>query len=133
MLTEVMEHFGLRQELHAAGFYETEHHRQTIKDIRATVGGGRLIAVTGIVGSGKTKLLRGLQAELDREGKVLVSKSLSVDKDRTTLPTPHRGAVLRLVAGRSRGYHAGRAARTRPAGAVPPRPQAGRAVCRRSP
>jgi hypothetical protein len=41
MLTEVMEHFGLRQELHAAGFYETEHHRQIIKDIRATVGGGR--------------------------------------------------------------------------------------------
>jgi hypothetical protein len=42
MLTEVMEHFGLRQELHAAGFYETEHHRQTIKDIRAKVGGGLL-------------------------------------------------------------------------------------------
>jgi type II secretory pathway predicted ATPase ExeA len=87
MLTEVMEHFGLRQELHAAGFYETEHHRQIIKDIRATVGGGRLIAVIGIVGSGKTMLLRRLQAELDREGKVLVSKSLSVDKDRATLPT----------------------------------------------
>jgi type II secretory pathway predicted ATPase ExeA len=53
MLTEVMEHFGLRQELHAAGFYETEHHRQIIKDIRATVGGGRLIAVTGILGSAR--------------------------------------------------------------------------------
>lgn len=87
MLTEVMEHFGLKRELHTAGFYETEHHRQIIKDIRATVGGGRLIAVTGIVGSGKTLMLRRLQAELDREGKVLVSKSLSVDKDRTTLPT----------------------------------------------
>lgn len=63
-----MEYFGLRQELHAAGFYETEHHRQIIKDIRATVGGGRLIAVTGIVGSGKAMSLRHLQAELDREG-----------------------------------------------------------------
>ena len=40
-----------------------------------------------IVGSGKTMLLRCLQAELDREGKVLVSKSLSVDKDRATLTT----------------------------------------------
>jgi type II secretory pathway predicted ATPase ExeA len=40
-----------------------------------------LIAVTGIVGSGKTMLLRRLQAELDREGKVLVSKPLSVDKE----------------------------------------------------
>jgi hypothetical protein len=42
------------KELHTAGFYETEHYRQIIKDIRATVGSGRLIAVAGIVGSGKT-------------------------------------------------------------------------------
>jgi type II secretory pathway predicted ATPase ExeA len=32
-------------------------------------------------------LLRRLQEDLAREGKVLVSKSLSVDKDRTTIPT----------------------------------------------
>jgi type II secretory pathway predicted ATPase ExeA len=43
--------------------------------------------VTGIVGSGKTMLLRRLWVELEREGKVLVCKSLSVDKDRTTMPT----------------------------------------------
>jgi type II secretory pathway predicted ATPase ExeA len=104
MLTEVMEHFGLRQELHAAGFYETEHHRQTIKDIRATVGGGRLIAVTGIVGSGKTMLLRRLQAELDREGKVLVSKSLSVDKDRATCRRSSRRCSTTCRRTRSRGY-----------------------------
>jgi type II secretory pathway predicted ATPase ExeA len=87
MLTEVMEHFGLERDLLMAGYYETEHHRQLIKDIRAAILTGRLVAVAGVVGSGKTVLLRRLQEDLGREGKIIVSKSLSVDKDRITIPT----------------------------------------------
>ncbi len=87
MLTEVMEHFGLARDLLAAGYFETEHHRQLAKDVRAAILAGRLVAVAGIVGSGKTAMLRRLQEELAREGKVTVAKSLSVDKDRTTIPT----------------------------------------------
>ena len=60
---------------------------QISKEIRAAIYAGRLISVTGIVGSGKTMLLHRLQDELSREGKVLVSKSLSVDKERVALPT----------------------------------------------
>src|SRR4051812_10533881 len=40
-----------------------------------------------LVGAGKTVLVRQLQEELAREGKVLVAKSLSVDKERVTLQT----------------------------------------------
>jgi type II secretory pathway predicted ATPase ExeA len=87
MLTEVMEHFGLARDLLGAGYYETEHHRQLAKDVRAAILAGRLVAVAGIVGSGKTVMLRRLQEDLGREGKVTVAKSLSVDKDRTTIPT----------------------------------------------
>jgi type II secretory pathway predicted ATPase ExeA len=87
MLTEVMEHFGLARDLLAAGYFETEHHRQLAKDVRAAILAGRLVAVTGVVGCGKTVMLRRLQEDLAREGKVIVSKSLSVDKDRTTIPT----------------------------------------------
>lgn len=87
MLTEVMEHFGLAKDLLAAGYYETEQHRQLAKEVRAAILAGRLVAVAGIVGSGKTVMLRRLQEDLAREGKVIVSKSLSVDKDRTTIPT----------------------------------------------
>jgi type II secretory pathway predicted ATPase ExeA len=87
MLTEVMEHFGLARDLLGAGYYETEHHRQLAKDVRAAILAGRLVAVAGIVGSGKTAMLRRLQEDLAREGKVTVAKSLSVDKDRTTIPT----------------------------------------------
>jgi type II secretory pathway predicted ATPase ExeA len=87
MLTEMMAHFGMVRDLHAAGYYETPHHRQLAKDLHTAIHAGRLIAFTGIVGSGKTLLLRQVESELIRENKVTVSKSLSVDKDRATLPT----------------------------------------------
>lgn len=87
MLTEAMDHCGLARDIRTAGYFETEHHRQIARQVHAAILAGRLIAVTGIAGSGKTVLLRRLQEDLAREGKVLVSKSLSVDKERATLPT----------------------------------------------
>jgi len=87
MLTDVMKHYGLASDLHAAGYYETDHHRQLCREVRASILAGRLVAVAGIVGSGKTALLRHLQADLTRENKVLVSKSLAVDQERTTIAT----------------------------------------------
>ncbi|WP_414589295.1 ExeA family protein [Scytonema sp. PCC 10023] len=87
MLTEVMEHFGLVKEFPKVGYYETDHQKQMFKDIKAAIYSGKLVALTGIIGCGKTTTLRRLFEVLDKEGKILVSKSLSVDKDRTTLPT----------------------------------------------
>lgn len=79
MLTEVMEHFGLARDFLMAGYYETDRHRQIVKDVKTSILAGRLVAVTGIVGCGKMVLLRRIQEDLTREGKVIVSKSLSVD------------------------------------------------------
>ena len=87
MLTEVMRHYGLVRELEWAGYYETEHHRQTCREVRAAILAGRLVAVSGVIGSGKTALLRHLQADLARENKVLVARSLSVEQERTTVAT----------------------------------------------
>ncbi len=58
MRVEVMEHYGLAQPIDQAGYYETAHHKQLIKDIRGAIHEGRLIAVCGVVGSGKTVTLR---------------------------------------------------------------------------
>jgi type II secretory pathway predicted ATPase ExeA len=82
-----MKHYGLARDLPAAGYYETEHHRQLCREVRAAILAGRLVAITGMVGSGKTALLHHLQADLARENKVLVSKSLAVDQERTTIAT----------------------------------------------
>ncbi len=87
MLTEVMEHFGLARDFLTAGYYETDHHRQLIKDVKASILAGRLVAIACIVGCGKTVLLRHIQDDLTREDRVIVSKSLAVDKDRITIPT----------------------------------------------
>ena len=73
MLTEVMRYYGLARPPIDAGFFETDHHTQVLRDVRAAILGGRLIALTAIIGSGKTILSRRLRAELEREGRVIVS------------------------------------------------------------
>jgi type II secretory pathway predicted ATPase ExeA len=75
MLTEVTRYYGLARPPIDAGFFETEHHAQVSRDIRAAIMGGRLIALTAVIGSGKTILLRRLRAELEREGRVIVSQA----------------------------------------------------------
>lgn len=87
MLSEVLEHFGFTRDLHAAGYYETSYHRQFLKNLRSAIHSGNLIAFTGLVGSGKTLLLRQLQDELLAEKRITVAKSLAVDKDRASLTT----------------------------------------------
>lgn len=87
MRVEVMQHFGLTLAFNQAGYYEIEHHKELMKDIRGAIGEGRLIAVCGVVGSGKTVLLRRLQQALDDEKKVTVSKSLAIEKQSIKLAT----------------------------------------------
>jgi len=87
MLTEVMTHFGLVKEFRQAGYYETDAQKQLFKELKIAAQSGSLVALTGVVGCGKTTTLRQLFATLAKENKILVSKSLSVDKNRATLAT----------------------------------------------
>ena len=87
MRVEVMEHYGLAQPIDQAGYYETAHHKQLIKDIRGAIHEGRLIAVCGVVGSGKTVTLRRLQQRLREENKITVARSLSIEKHNIKLAT----------------------------------------------
>ncbi len=82
-----MEHYGLALPFDGAGFFETEHHQKVIKQMKAAIQAGRLVALSGLAGAGKTVLAQRLQEDLAREGKVRVAKSLSVDKERVTLQT----------------------------------------------
>jgi type II secretory pathway predicted ATPase ExeA len=61
MLSGVMEYFGFRASLKPVAYYDSEYHQQLVKDLKAAIHGGGLVAVTGIVGSGKTVLLARLQ------------------------------------------------------------------------
>ncbi len=84
---EIMERYSLVKDWRSAGFYETENHRQIARTVRAGLGSGRLIAITGPIGVGKTVFLHRLQDEIASEKKVTVAESLSVDAARTTVPT----------------------------------------------
>jgi len=87
MRVEVMQHYGLTQPLSHAGYFETSLHKQLLKDIKSAILEGRLIAVCGVVGSGKTVTMRRLQQQLKEENKVTVSKSLTVEKHSIKLAT----------------------------------------------
>lgn len=87
MRVEVMKHYGLTLPLSQTGYYETAHHKDLLKDIKAAILEGKLIAVCGVVGSGKTVTMRRLQQQLKDENRVAVSKSLSVEKHSIKLAT----------------------------------------------
>ena len=86
MLTEVMRYYELARAPVDLGYFETEHHTQLIRDLRASIAGGRLIALTAVIGSGKTLLVRRLRDELEREGRVIVSRSLTLERSKVTVP-----------------------------------------------
>lgn len=87
MRVEVMQHCALTAPLNQAGYFETEHHQQLMKDIKGAIFEGRLIAVCGVVGSGKTMMMHRLQQALEDEKRVTVSKSLAIEKHRIKLAT----------------------------------------------
>jgi type II secretory pathway predicted ATPase ExeA len=87
MLSDVMEYFGLNRAFDHVGYFETAQHSQLIKELKLAIRQGGLITMTGVVGSGKTTMLRQLQAELKREKEVILSTSLAVDKNRVNLGT----------------------------------------------
>lgn len=87
MLSDVKKHFGLKRELPRAGFFATDHHNKLLQEVRSAIGEGQLIAVAGIVGCGKTTLLRQVERDIRAEKKTLVSRAMAVDKDRINLGT----------------------------------------------
>ena len=69
MLTaEAMDMYGLTKDWRAAGFYETDNHRQIQRAVQSALNSGRLIAITGPIGVGKTVFLHRLQDEIAKEG-----------------------------------------------------------------
>lgn len=87
MLSGVMEHFGLSKSFAQAEGFETDHHRQLLKDLKLTIHEGGIIAVTGMLGSGKTVFLGRLQDQLRHEGQIAVAESLSFTVTRVTIDT----------------------------------------------
>lgn len=87
MRSDVMQHYGLTRDLPRSGYFETDKLREIFEDVKAGVLGGRLLALVGLIGCGKTTTLHRLVETLEGESEILVSQSLAVDKHRVNLGT----------------------------------------------
>ena len=87
MFSEVMEFFGLEKELDHLGFFETTSQKHLAQELKVTIAQGRLIALSGVVGSGKTTFLQKLMADLTKSKEVVVSRSLAIESDKVRLVT----------------------------------------------
>lgn len=87
MLTSrIRNQFHIAKDWREAGHFETSRMKQIGSDIRAAVMAGRLIAVSGPVGAGKNVAVNRLKNQMTKEGKVVVVRSLSIERHRITLP-----------------------------------------------
>lgn len=68
------------------GYFETEDQTNLFKELKLQIRQSRLIAITGVVGCGKTTALQRLQSELVSEKDIITSRSLAVDKDKVNSP-----------------------------------------------
>lgn len=84
---ETMEYYRFTKDFQNAGFFETEQHKRFFRQIKTDIRKGSLITVSGMIGSGKTVSLRRLRELLSKEGKILVCRSLFVEKQKVQLST----------------------------------------------
>jgi type II secretory pathway predicted ATPase ExeA len=87
MIHDVKEFFGLEREFKNAGFFETANYKMFFQDVVSVAKEGHIIAITGVVGSGKTITARRIRNDLKERKEVLVSTNFAVDKNRVNLGT----------------------------------------------
>lgn len=91
-----MKFYGLQKDFDKTSFFESEGFIQTLENIKAAIRSGGIIALTGIVGTGKTTALRKIEEAINKkimgyeEQDIAVVKVLATDKhsvNTTTLYT----------------------------------------------
>ncbi len=97
MNNEVMQFFGISKSFYNVPFLETETVKQQIEDIKSAIHLGGIIAVIGMVGTGKTTLLWKMQQQLLDEKQVVVCRSLSTDKKRVNISTLYTALFFDLA------------------------------------
>lgn len=97
MNNEIMQFFGLNKAFHNVPFLETDGIKKHIENIKYASHVGGIIALTGMVGTGKTTLLWQIQQQLRDEKEVVVCRSLSTDKKRVNIGTLYTALFFDLV------------------------------------
>ena len=85
MLSDVRSYYGFVKDFGQAGYFETGQSQQIVRELSYEIRAGKLVTLSGIVGCGKTTMLRRIQDTLAQDKEILVSKSLSVEKSQLSL------------------------------------------------
>lgn len=83
--TSYLNYYGINRPFQHAGFYETTQLKDLLDRMKMAIKHGGLIALSGMIGSGKTVTLRRLREDLKKEREVAICRSMSVQKDRVGL------------------------------------------------
>lgn len=97
MNNEIIQFFCLNKHFYNVSFIETNIIKKQVDNIKYASHIGGIIALTGMVGTGKTTLLWQIQQQLREEKTVVVSCSLSTDKKRVNIITLYTALFFDLV------------------------------------
>ena len=79
--TSYLNYYGIHRPFQHAGYYETAQLKNLLERMKTAIKHGGLIALSGMIGSGKTVTLRRLREDLKKEKEVIICRSMSVQKD----------------------------------------------------
>ena len=57
MRSKVMKFYGLRGPS-SAGYFETTHHKQLMRDVKHAIYSGNVVVLSGVIGAGKTASIK---------------------------------------------------------------------------
>ena len=73
MRSDVRSYYGFSKDFDHAGYFETRQSQQIVNELAHEIKSGKLVAISGIVGCGKTTLLRRIRDTLARDNAILMS------------------------------------------------------------
>lgn len=90
MLSDVRTHYGFTRDfnlLSQVAFFETAQLQLVLKELKLAIKDGKLIVLSGMVGTGKTSTLQRIQESLEQEKEILVAQTLALNIGHVTIDT----------------------------------------------
>ncbi len=83
---KVKEHFHLKGSFsNPSEYFLIPPYQEILQELKAAIMDCQLVVLAGVIGSGKTTLIRQLRDELERDNKVLVSKPAGVEAEKANI------------------------------------------------